>query len=92
MKKRAYIPPAALNEDDELATLELRAIGRRIRDMRTDRGWTQDDLGDACEVNRSGVSLWEHGKRPPSTTMLLRLADAFGCTVEYLIRGTKHDT
>lgn len=79
--------PAALNPDDELATLDLQGIAWRIRLLRRERGWTQTDVGDACEVSRFAVSQWERRHMKVSLVMLCRLADAFGCTLDYLVRG-----
>lgn len=79
--------PTALNPDDELAELDLADIGWRIRALRKSRGWTQDDLGDAVGGTRATVSWWECGKRPPSLTHFLRLADALDVKLDYLMRG-----
>ena len=79
--------PAALNPDDELATLDRQAIGRRIKRLRLDRGWTQSDLQDATGAVRTTIAHWERGFWTPSATAFVRLADAFGCRLDYLIRG-----
>lgn len=83
----ARVLPTALNADDELATLDLVDIGWRIRRLRKDRGWSQDDLAIATDVQRWAVSNWEHGIRQPSMVAFLRLADAFDCRLDWLVRG-----
>jgi DNA-binding XRE family transcriptional regulator len=80
-------PPAALNPDDELATLDRTGLACRMRSLRRERGWRQIHVADACEVSRFTVSQWERARFPPGTTMLLRLADVFGCSLDYLLRG-----
>jgi transcriptional regulator with XRE-family HTH domain len=79
--------PAALNPDDELATIDHPGIAWRIRRLRRDRGWTQTEVGDACGVSRFAVSQWERRHMKVSLVMLCRLADAFGCRLDWIIRG-----
>ena len=63
-------------------------IGRRIRDLRFARGWSQNDLARRAGLaSRSVVSFYELGDRYPSYETLLRLADVFGVSAEYLLRG-----
>jgi len=62
-------------------------IGWRIRRLRLDRGWRQTDLAAECGVNALAVGAWERGQVTPSTISFCRLADAFECTTDYLIRG-----
>ena len=83
----ARVLPTATNPDDEVAVLDRAGIAWRIRRLRTDRGWSQTDLGDACDTDKHVISTWERARKCPSLTMLLRLADAFACRVDYIVRG-----
>ncbi len=84
-----YAPPAALNPDDELATVDRAGIAMRIRQMRHDRGWTQTELGAACDTCRFKISQWERSASGVRLVMLLRLADAFDITLDELVRGRR---
>ncbi|HOB56688.1 MAG TPA: helix-turn-helix transcriptional regulator, partial [Rhodoglobus sp.] len=53
---------AALAAEDE-SMLDSLTIGRRIRQLRSDRGLTLDDLGEALGRAPSQVSVIENGKR-----------------------------
>ncbi|MFE0461292.1 helix-turn-helix domain-containing protein [Kitasatospora sp. NPDC058965] len=65
-------------------------IGRRLRDLRRERGLKQSDLaGEGMSV--SYLSLLESGKRPVTPVILRRLATELGCTVEYLRTGEHSD-
>ncbi|WP_181442400.1 helix-turn-helix domain-containing protein [Streptomyces tateyamensis] len=65
-------------------------IGRRLRDLRRERGLKQSDLaGEGMSV--SYLSLLESGKRPVTPVILRRLAGVLGCTVEYLRTGEHSD-
>ena len=51
-------------------------VARRIREARTDQGWTQADLARRTERTQAAVSLWESGKRVPGLDDLIDLAKA----------------
>jgi len=62
-------------------------IGIRIRDVRRERGWTQDQLANSVGVSRSAVAQWETGRAGQVTTNLTRIADVLEVGVEYLMYG-----
>jgi transcriptional regulator with XRE-family HTH domain len=62
-------------------------IGKRIRDARRANGFSQEDLGDACSVTRSSISLWEKGRSLPEDENLQTAARALGTTPQYLLTG-----
>ena len=62
-------------------------IGKRIRDLRRNRGWSQEELGKRIGAIRSHVSKWESGRIDPSATNLVRLSRIFGVSVSYLCEG-----
>ena len=57
--------------------------GEIIKNLRKGRGLTQRQLADALHIDRSSVGKYETGSMP-SGEMLLRLAEFFGVTVDYL--------
>ncbi|MFV0319657.1 MAG: helix-turn-helix domain-containing protein [Microbacterium sp.] len=62
-------------------------IGRRIRQVRTERGMTLDDL--AAEVGRapSQLSMIENGRREPKLTLLRAIARALGVALDALLES-----
>jgi transcriptional regulator with XRE-family HTH domain len=62
-------------------------IGARIRDVRRERGWTQDQLASAVGVSRSAVAQWETGRAGQVTTNLTRIAEVLEVGVEFLMYG-----
>jgi transcriptional regulator with XRE-family HTH domain len=62
-------------------------MGIRIRDVRRERGWTQDQLATAVGVSRSAVAQWETGRAGQVTTNLTRIADVLDVGVEYIMYG-----
>jgi transcriptional regulator with XRE-family HTH domain len=62
-------------------------MGIRIREVRRERGWTQDQLANAVGVSRSAVAQWETGRAGQVTANLTRIADVLQVGVEYLMYG-----
>ncbi len=63
-------------------------IGARIKDVRQERGWTQDQLASVVGVSRSAVAQWETGRAGQITGNLTRIAASLDVGVEYLMYGT----
>ena len=62
----------------------------RITGARNTLGLTQAQLAQRLGVSRPTVTQWESGAREPrSVDALVRLADALGCTLDWLCAG--HD-
>jgi len=59
-------------------------LRNRIRARRREREWTQQDLSERIGLTRQALSLIESGSTSPSTTIALKLAEAFECRVEDL--------
>ena len=57
----------------------------RIRDIRKQNGVTMKELGKAVGVGESTISMYENGKRQPDNSMLLKIADYFNVSVDYLL-------
>jgi putative transcriptional regulator len=54
----------------------------RVRDLRTERGWSQAELGTRVGVSRQAIIAIEAGKFDPSLPLAFKLARAFGRTIE----------
>ncbi|MDH2415810.1 helix-turn-helix transcriptional regulator [Nocardioides sp. CER19] len=54
----------------------LRAFGERVRELRTERGWSQEQLMDRAQLDRSYVSQVENGQRNPSLLVIAKIASA----------------
>jgi transcriptional regulator with XRE-family HTH domain len=60
-------------------------IGGRVREARTGRGWTLDELADRSGVSRRMLITIEHGEGNPSIATLLRISDALGVGLPVLV-------
>ncbi|NLA58223.1 MAG: helix-turn-helix transcriptional regulator [Firmicutes bacterium] len=63
----------------------MTVLGQRIRYLRQKANLTQAQLGKLLGCSSSTVSLYEGGQRSPDTDMLIRLADVFSVSVDYLL-------
>ena len=54
----------------------------RLRVLRAEREWSQQDLADRLEVSRQSVNAIETGKYDPSLPLAFRIADLFEMAIE----------
>ena len=57
-------------------------MNNRLRLLRAERGWSQQDLAERLEVSRQSVNAIETGKYDPSLPLAFRLARLFGSPIE----------
>ena len=54
----------------------------RLRVLRAERAWSQQELGDRLGVSRQSVNAIETGKYDPSLPLAFRIADVFALRIE----------
>lgn len=59
-------------------------LENRVREVRSDRGLTQQELADAVGVSRQSINSIEQGRYVPSLPLAMELARHFGLAVEDL--------
>ena len=57
----------------------------RIRAMRLSSGFSQRELASKVGVSQKSIDNWEIGVAEPSALSILKLADIFGCSADYLL-------
>jgi transcriptional regulator with XRE-family HTH domain len=65
----------------------MASVGDRIREIREELGLTLDKLADKTGISKGFLSDVETGKRDISSEYLLKIADAVGASLDYLLRG-----
>ena len=60
-------------------------FGTRLKQLRTERGMQQSQLGQAVGVSASAVGAYERGQREPTLAVLSALADFFGVSADALL-------
>lgn len=66
-------------------------FGQRVKKLRRDKGLTQIQLADELYISESYIALIEGDKRNPSLDIMIKLADYFRVSSDYLIRGNTGD-
>lgn len=54
----------------------------RLKVLRAERDWSQQDLADRLEVSRQSVNAIEKGRYDPSLPLAFKIADTFGMAIE----------
>ena len=63
------------------------ALGERLREARRARGWYQSEAGRRAGVNENSISRYERGDRLPGLGCLVRLAEVYGVSMDWLLSG-----
>lgn len=68
-------------------------LGRRIRDLRTQRPerWTQEDLAERAHISVSFLSMIERGERMPHVETLAAISQALEVSLSELFAGTDRE-
>jgi transcriptional regulator with XRE-family HTH domain len=65
----------------------MASVGERLRQIREALGWTQDDLAQKASISKGFLSDVENDKRNISAENALKIADALGASLDYLLKG-----
>ncbi len=57
-------------------------MNNRLKVLRAERSWSQQDLAERLGVSRQSVNAIETGKYDPSLPLAFRIADLFKMTIE----------
>ena len=60
-------------------------LGKRIYELRTSFGWNQVQIAKMLNISKQTVSNWENENIQPSIEMLVRLANLFRVSTDYLL-------
>ena len=61
----------------------------KLRELRKNRGLTQEELAEALYVSRTAISKWESGRGYPSIDSLKEISNYFSVTIDDLLSGEK---
>ena len=62
-------------------------LATKIRKLRSQKGWSQEELADRAGLHRTYISHLENGKRQISVETLCKIAAGFGISSSELIKG-----
>src|SRR5215203_2130137 len=69
------------------ADVDLRALGSRIMELRSTRGWKQVELGRRAGIEPPRLSRIENGRAAPSLPELVRLREALEAGLDQIVFG-----
>lgn len=66
-------------------------IGTNLRQLRISLGKTQEEICKLCGFKQGNYTGWETNKYIPNADSLIKLADCFGCSVDYILGRESED-
>jgi transcriptional regulator with XRE-family HTH domain len=72
-------------EDDQNRELMLKAFGKNIKNLRTKKGLTQEQLAERAGINGKYLGEIERGEKCPSSITVYRIAKALGTSVSQIL-------
>ena len=67
--------------------VDKKEVGRRIKQIRTNKGFTLEGFGKLFNVSKSNVLKWEQGQSLPNKDRLYNISKIAGITVNELLYG-----
>ncbi len=61
-------------------------LADKIINERKKNGWSQEELADMLDVSRQSVSKWEGAQSVPDLSKILKMAEIFGVSTDYLLK------
>ena len=62
----------------------MKEFAERLKMLRQELNLTQNQLAEETKISRSVISEWESGLKIPKLDSLIKLAEFFKCSIDYL--------
>lgn len=72
-------------DTEKFSVIDRIALGKRIKDCRTSKKWTQQKLGEKCDITPTNISHIERAQISPSLETLVKIANALEVGVDDLL-------
>ena len=69
--------------------MDMAKMGAFLRELRKEKGLTQEQLGEKIHVTGKTVSRWETGTYMPPVEMLLALSELYGVSMNEIVSGRR---
>ena len=73
-------------QDHDSERMRKMILADKIINERKKNGWSQEELADMLDVSRQSVSKWEGAQSVPDLNKILKLAEIFGVSTDYLLK------
>lgn len=64
-------------------------ITNNLKILRTEKNLRQEDIAEFLNISRQAYGYWEAGERNPDIISLIKLADYYNVSIDYLVGRTK---
>ncbi len=65
-------------------------FGKQLRELRKQKGYSQEGFADHAEVHRTYLGGLERGERNPTLTVMVKITRALGVSLSTLVHGIEH--
>lgn len=69
--------------------MDMTKMGAFLRELRKEKGLTQEQLGEKMHVTGKTVSHWETGTYMPPVEMLLAMSELYGVSINEIVSGKR---
>lgn len=84
--KQLALCAAVIGKSNSMKSI-LEALGKRIREHRTRKGWSQEAFADECGINRSHMGEVERGETNLTFSTLYHISQKLEVSVASLFQG-----
>ncbi len=71
--------------------MDQQKIGNFLKELRKEKGMTQEQLAEQFNISRRTVSRWETGSNMPDLSLLIELADLYDVDLRELLDGERRE-
>lgn len=71
--------------------MENKDLAKRLKELRDKSGWLQKDVADKLNVRSNTLSGYESGTRSPDPDMIVKLAELYQVSTDYLLGHKNYD-
>ena len=61
------------------------SLGKRIKQLRQERNWSQDEFAYHAQIDGRQVSRYENDRVVPSVEVIIKIAKAFNVSIDFLL-------
>ena len=70
-------------------SVNFKLIGKRVKEVRTEKGISQADLAERCKTSAQYLSQIENGRKQASMQTLVSVAEVLGVSLNELLSGNQ---
>ena len=71
--------------------MDQKKTGRFLKDLRSEKGLTQEQLSEMLGVSNRSISRWENGVNMPDFDLVIELANYYQISIEELLDGERKE-